>query len=119
MHLDLLPPPWQDLARGRASFLHQRHARRLPVLLLGAPFAKGRRTVTTWLRAAGAAAGFPGYSYFLAALVRRRSPTVYRLQRQPQQLRVLAELLQHMGRSLHHPDVLRRRTTAFTSRGGE
>ncbi len=66
-----LPPPWQDLVAGMAAFLHQRHAGRLAVLLLGALFARGRRTVTTWLRAAGVGAGFAAYYYFLAALGRR------------------------------------------------
>jgi hypothetical protein len=66
-----LPLLWQDLAAGLASFLHQRHAWRLPVLLLGALFATGRRTVTTWLRAAHVGPGFPAYYYALAALGRR------------------------------------------------
>ena len=71
MDLDLLPLLWQDLAGGMASFLHQRHAWRLAPLLAGALLAKGRRTVTSWLKAAGIGAGFPGYYYFLAALGRR------------------------------------------------
>jgi hypothetical protein len=41
------------------------------VLLCGALFAKGRRTVTSWLRAAGVGRDFGAYSYFLAALGRR------------------------------------------------
>jgi hypothetical protein len=36
-----------------ASVLHKRSAPRLSALLLGALFAKGRRTVTSWFRAAG------------------------------------------------------------------
>src|SRR5438270_14021082 len=66
-----LPPLWQDLVAGMASFLHQRHAWRLAVLLLGALFARGRRTVTSWLRAAGVGPGFAAYYYFLAAVGRR------------------------------------------------
>jgi len=68
--LPFLPPLWQDLAAGLASCLHQRHAWRLAVLLLGALFAKGRRTVTSWLRAAHVGRGFAAYYYFLAALGR-------------------------------------------------
>src|SRR6185295_8882775 len=49
---------------------HQRHAWRLTVLLLGALFAKGRRTVTSWPRAAHVGHGFAAYYYFLAALGR-------------------------------------------------
>ena len=71
MDLPFLPPFWQDLAAGLASCLHQRLAWRLPVLLLGALFAKGRRTVTSWLRAAHVGRGFAAYYYFLAALGRR------------------------------------------------
>jgi hypothetical protein len=66
-----LPLLWQDLVAGMASFLHQRHAWRLAVLLVGALFARGRRTVTSWLRAAGIGPGFSTYYYFLAALGRR------------------------------------------------
>jgi hypothetical protein len=70
MDLPFLPRLWQDLAHGMASFLHRRHAFRLAVLLLGALFARGRRTVTSWLRAAGVGRSFAAYYYFLAALGR-------------------------------------------------
>ena len=70
MDLPFLPLLWQDLTRGMASFRHQRRAWRLAVLLLGALFAKGRRTVTTWLQAAHVGAGFAASYYFLAALGR-------------------------------------------------
>jgi hypothetical protein len=65
-----LPPLWQDLVAAMASFLHQRHAWRLSVVLVGALFATGRRTVTSWLRAAGIGPGFSAYYYFLASLGR-------------------------------------------------
>ncbi len=71
MDLRFLPRLWQDLTHSLASCLHQRHAFRLGVLLTGALFAKGRRTVTSWLRAAGVGPGFAAYYYFLAALARR------------------------------------------------
>ena len=67
MDLPFLPPLWQELATLLAACLHQRHAWRLPVLLLGALFAKGRRTVTSWLRAAHVGPGFAAFYYFLAA----------------------------------------------------
>jgi hypothetical protein len=66
-----LPLLWQDAVRSLAAALHQRLAWRLAVLLLGVLFAKGRRTVTRWLRAAGVGLGWAGYYYFLAALGRR------------------------------------------------
>ena len=68
MDLPFLPLLWQDLAAHLAACLHQRHAWRLTVLLLGALFAKGRRTVTSWLRAAHVGPGFAAFYYFLAAL---------------------------------------------------
>jgi hypothetical protein len=71
MDLPLLPLLWQDLCRSLAALLHQRAAWRLPVLLGGALFAKGRRTVTSWLRAAGVGAGYAAYYYLLSALGRR------------------------------------------------
>jgi DDE superfamily endonuclease len=70
MDLPFLPLLWQDLVAHLAAFLHQRHAGRLAVLLLGALFAHGRRTVTSWLRAAHIGCGFAAYYYFLAALGR-------------------------------------------------
>ena len=70
MDLPFLPRFWQDLLASMACFLHQRHAWRLAVLLLGALFANGRRTVTRWLRAAHVSRGFAAYYYFLAALGR-------------------------------------------------
>jgi len=71
MDLPFLPPFWQDLVAGMAFFLHQRLAGRLAVLLLGALFAKGRRTVTRWLHAAHVGSGFAAYYYFLAVLGRQ------------------------------------------------
>jgi hypothetical protein len=41
------------------------------LLLLGILFAQGRRTVTTWLRAAGVSDDYQDYYYFLAALGRK------------------------------------------------
>lgn len=70
MDLPFLPLFWQDLVASMACFLHQRHAGRLAILLLGALFANGRRTVTSWLRAARIGRGFAAYYYFLAALGR-------------------------------------------------
>jgi hypothetical protein len=43
----------------------------LGVLLVGMLFAHGRRTVTTWLRAAGVSVDYQDYYHFLAALGRK------------------------------------------------
>jgi hypothetical protein len=48
--------------------LHARNRWRLPVLLAGILLASGRRTVTTWLRAAGVSDDYQDYYYFLAGV---------------------------------------------------
>jgi SRSO17 transposase len=50
--------------------LHARNRWRLPVLLTGILFAGGRRTVTTWLRAAGVSDDYQDYYYFLGCVGR-------------------------------------------------
>ena len=65
------PSEWQEWSDLLAAVLHGRNRWRLPVLLLGILFARGRRTVTTWLRAVGIRHDFADYYYFLAALGRK------------------------------------------------
>jgi hypothetical protein len=62
-----------------AAGLHARNRWRLPVLLVGMLFAGGRRTVTTWLRAAGVSPDFVDYYYFLAPLGRKSGIVATRL----------------------------------------
>ena len=54
-----------------AEPLHARLAGRLLTVLVGMLFARGRRTVTSWLRAAGVGDAFPAYYYFLGSLGRK------------------------------------------------
>jgi hypothetical protein len=65
------PEDWSEWSRWLAAGLHARNRWRLPVLLVGILFAHGRRTVTSWLRAAGVSPDFQDYFYFLAALGRK------------------------------------------------
>jgi hypothetical protein len=51
-----------------AEHLHARSAWRLHRLVVGVILAQGRRTVTSWFRAAGITRGYRSYYYFLAAL---------------------------------------------------
>jgi hypothetical protein len=62
------PNEWSEWSEWLAAGLHARNRWRLPVLLVGILFAQGRRTVTTWLRAAGVSDDFQDYYYFLAAV---------------------------------------------------
>src|SRR5277367_584658 len=68
MSLASLPPTWQGWIAAFQSPLHERLAWRLEPMLLGVVMAKGRRTVTSWLRAAGLRTGWEEYYYFLAAV---------------------------------------------------
>ena len=53
MPLSRLPALLASAFRDLAAWLDRRSAARLPLLLCGLLFAKGRRTVTAWFRAAG------------------------------------------------------------------
>ncbi len=73
------PEQWSQWSEWLAAGLHARNRWRLPVLLLGILFASGRRTVTTWLRAAGISDDFQDYYYFIAAVGRKTKLIATRL----------------------------------------
>jgi len=73
------PEQWDDWSEWIAAGLHARHRWRLPVLLVGMLFAEGRRTVTTWLRAAGVADDFQSFYYHLSAIGRKIEPLATRM----------------------------------------
>ena len=62
------PQSFSDWNDWLAAGLHARSRWRLPVLLTGMLFAGGRRTVTTWLRAAGVSDDYQDYYYFLQSV---------------------------------------------------
>lgn len=64
-----------------AKPLHQRLAARLLPILLGCLFARGRRTVSSWLRAADTGDDFRAHYYFLGSLGRCASWVAARLLR--------------------------------------
>tara|TARA_B100000949_G_scaffold218972_1_gene217791 strand:+ start:166 stop:1518 length:1353 start_codon:yes stop_codon:yes gene_type:complete len=65
------PSEWVEWSDWLAAGLHARNRWRLPLLLVGILFANGRRTVTTWLRAAGVSDDYGYYYYFLASVGRK------------------------------------------------
>jgi hypothetical protein len=73
------PKDWSEWGESLAAGLHARHRWRLPVLLGGMLFARGRRTVTTWLRSADISSDFADYYYFLARLGRKSESVAGRL----------------------------------------
>lgn len=73
------PEDWSQWSAWLAAGLHARHRWRLPVLLTGMLLARGRRTVTTWLRGAGISDDYADYYYFLASLGRKSETVATRL----------------------------------------
>ena len=65
------PSEWSEWSEWLAAGLHARNRWRLPMLLVGILFARGRRTVTTWLRAVGISDDYADYYYFLASVGRK------------------------------------------------
>lgn len=64
------PEDWSEWSEWLAAGLDARNRWRLPILLTGMLLASGRRTVTTWLRAAGVSDDYQDYYYFLTSIGR-------------------------------------------------
>src|SRR5271167_4252245 len=79
MPLSHLPAPLSAWFCHIAAALDLRSAPRLVLLLVGALFAHGRRTVTSWFRAAGITAEFRRAYYALGAAGRHAEALAYRL----------------------------------------
>src|SRR5512143_2377581 len=75
------PQEWSEWAEWLAVGLHGRCRWRLPVLLTGILFAVGRRTVASWLRAAGVSDDWKAYYYFISAVGRKSDWIAHRLLR--------------------------------------
>jgi len=73
------PKEWSEWTAWLAAGLDGRCRWRLGLLLLGVLFARGRRTVSTWIRAAGVSDDFVAYYYFLATLGRKANSIATRL----------------------------------------
>jgi SRSO17 transposase len=73
------PEQWSEWSEWLSAGLHARNRWRLPVLLAGMLFAGGRRTVTTWLRAAGVSDDYQAYYYFLTCVGRKTESIATRL----------------------------------------
>lgn len=73
------PEEWSEWVDFLSAALDSRSRYRLPIVLLGLLFARGRRTVTSWLRAQGITTEYPDYYYFLFSLGRKIEPVATRL----------------------------------------
>jgi hypothetical protein len=73
------PKEWDEWTCWLVAGLHGREPWRLSVLLMGILFAQGRRTVSTWLRAAGVSPDYVDCYYFLASVGRNAKLVSWRL----------------------------------------
>ena len=67
----IFPDYWRVMVIALSSALHQRSAWRLAVIFTAMLFAKGRRTITSWLRAAGINRCYKAYYYFIGSLAQK------------------------------------------------
>jgi hypothetical protein len=73
------PTDWQEWVEWLSAGLHARNRWRLTLVIMGIVFARGRRTVTSWLRAAGITDTFASYYYFLQPVGRKAKQISERL----------------------------------------
>ena len=64
----IFPDFWQIMVLALGTVLHQRSAWRLGIIFTAMLFAKGRKTITSWLRAAGINRCYKAYYYFIGSL---------------------------------------------------
>ena len=79
MAIQQYPEDWSEWGEWLSQGLHGRYRHRLAILLVGILFAQGRRTVATWLRAAGVTSDFRAYYYFISSVGRNASWIGWRL----------------------------------------
>jgi hypothetical protein len=67
----IFPDYWQVMVITLSSALHQRSAWRLIIIFTAMLFARGRKTITSWLRAAGISRCYKAYYYFIGSLAQK------------------------------------------------
>lgn len=67
----IFPGYWQVMVIALCSVLHQRSAWRLVMIFTAMLFAKGRKTITSWFRAADINRCYKAYYYFIGSLAKK------------------------------------------------
>jgi len=67
----IFPNYLQVMVIALSSVVHQRSAWRLAVIFAAMLFAKGRKTITSWLRAAGINRCYKAYYYFVGSMAKK------------------------------------------------
>lgn len=70
-HIRRTPEDWSEWVETLSPLLDSRTTWRLPIVLLGLLLARGRRTVSAWLRVQGIGVDYEDYYYFIASLGRK------------------------------------------------
>ena len=70
-HFRRTPEDWSEWVESLSLLLDSRTSWRLPIVLLGLLLARGRRTVSSWLRAQGIGIDYEDYYYFIVSLGRK------------------------------------------------
>lgn len=80
-HQTICQPPqeWSEWSEFLSMGLHGRARWRLAVILTGCLLASGRRTVTSWVRAAGVSTDYHDYYYFISSIGRKAEPLALRM----------------------------------------
>jgi hypothetical protein len=73
------PTNWEEWKEYLAAGLDARFRWMMPILLSGILFGRGRRTVASWLRAAGVREGYEDYYYFVCSLGRKTEKVATRV----------------------------------------
>ena len=64
----IFPDSWQIMTIAIRSALHQRSAWRMSIIIAGIVFARGRKTITSWFRAAGITERYKAFYYFVGSI---------------------------------------------------
>ncbi len=64
----IFPDNWQIWIAALSQLLHQRSSWRLAAIFVGIIFAKGRKTITSWFRAAGISRRYQSFYYFIGSI---------------------------------------------------
>jgi len=64
----IFPDSWQIITIAICSVLHQRLAWRMSIIIAGIVFARGRKTITSWFRAAGITERYKAFYYFVGSI---------------------------------------------------
>jgi len=67
----IFPDYWQVMVIALSCVLHQRSAWRLTIVFTAMLFARGKKTITSWLRAAGINRCYKAYYYFIGSLTQK------------------------------------------------